>query len=171
MVIGHELSHGFDASGRKFDSQGRLDDWWTNTSSHEFDRRKQCFVDQFSDYTISIAGSKYNVNGKLTVNENIADSGGVSRAWYAWSSLKKERNMRLKGLETYSSSQLFFINMATCWCSSVREETLKMELETGVHSPAKFRVLGSLSNSKEFSEAFQCSESDSMNPKNRCRVW
>jgi predicted metalloendopeptidase len=111
MIIGHELSHAFDASGRKFNGKGELSDWWTKSSADEFEKRQQCFIDQYVAFSTEINGTTYNINGKLTVNENIADSGGVARAWDAWWKTGEERGVLLKGLEKFSSSQLFFLSM------------------------------------------------------------
>lgn len=112
MVIGHELSHAFDSAGRKFNGKGELIDWWTEGSAVEFGKRKQCFVDQYDAFSVVINETVFHMNGKLTVDENIADSGGLARAWDAWLKVSgDEKQMRIKGLEKFTSSQLFFMSM------------------------------------------------------------
>lgn len=120
---------------------------------------------------------KYKINGKSingnqTLGENIADNGGLKAAYHAYLNLMmdKPEPPYLPGLP-YNHKQLFFIAFAQVWCSSVTKEATALQIEKDSHSPAKFRVIGALSNLKEFSEVFKCAVGTKMNPKNKCEVW
>ncbi|XP_058530407.1 membrane metallo-endopeptidase-like 1 [Ochotona princeps] len=171
MVIGHEITHGFDDNGRNFDKDGNMLEWWSNFSAQHFQDQSQCMIYQYGNYSWDLADQQ-NVNGFSTLGENIADNGGVRQAYKAYLKWMEEggQDQQLPGLElTYE--QLFFINYAQVWCGSYRPEFAIQSIKTDAHSPLKYRVLGSLQNLAAFADAFHCSLGTRMHPKGRCRVW
>lgn len=164
MVMGHELTHGFDDEGRQFDAKGNLSDWWTPNVNKEFDKRAQCVVDQYDNYTI-LDGVK--LNGKLTLGENIADLGGIKLAHAAYVAQRKEP----KKYGTWTDDQLFFLGIAQAWCGNRREALARMRAVTDPHAPPEYRVNGPLSNLPDFAEAFQCKPGSKMVRQNQCVVW
>ncbi|XP_025952660.2 neprilysin isoform X2 [Dromaius novaehollandiae] len=171
MVIGHEITHGFDDNGRNFNENGDLIDWWTEESARNFKEQSQCMVYQYGNFSWDLAGGQH-LSGINTLGENIADNGGVRQAYKAYENfVKKNGNEKLlPGLEM-NHKQLFFLNFAQVWCGTYRPEYAINSIKTDVHSPGKFRVIGSLQNSPEFSEAFSCTKTNYMDPANKCRVW
>ncbi|NWI46155.1 NEP protein, partial [Picathartes gymnocephalus] len=171
MVIGHEITHGFDDNGRNFNENGDLVDWWTEESARNFKELSQCMVYQYGNFSWDLAGGQ-NLSGINTLGENIADNGGVRQAYKAYENFvrKHGKEKLLPGLDM-NHKQLFFLNFAQVWCGTYRPEYAVNSIKTDVHSPGKFRVLGSLQNSPEFSEAFSCTTADSMDPAKKCRVW
>ncbi|XP_044260101.1 endothelin-converting enzyme homolog isoform X2 [Tribolium madens] len=168
VVMGHELTHGFDDQGREFDKDGNLNHWWKKKTIDLFKARTKCVVDQYNKYTIN----GKNVNGNQTLGENIADNGGLKAAYHAYLALMKDKPepKTLPGLPL-NHKQLFFVAFAQVWCSAVTKEAMALQIEKDSHSPARFRVIGALSNLKEFGEVFQCPAGSPMNPKNKCEVW
>ncbi|XP_075617835.1 neprilysin isoform X2 [Balearica regulorum gibbericeps] len=171
MVIGHEITHGFDDNGRNFNENGDLVDWWTEESARSFKELSQCMVYQYGNFSWDLAGGQH-LSGINTLGENIADNGGVRQAYKAYENFVKKHGKEklLPGLEM-NHKQLFFLNFAQVWCGTYRPEYAVNSIKTDVHSPGKFRVIGSLQNSPEFSEAFSCSKSNYMDPAKKCRVW
>jgi len=164
-VIGHELTHGFDDSGRQFDGDGNLRDWWTEADAKAFEERASCMVNQYAAYQ---AGG-VNVNGKLTLGENIGDNGGIRIAYMAYKqSLNGKDAPVIDGL---TGDQRFFIGWANAWCNNSTEEALRTQVQTDSHSPGEFRATGPLLNMEEFQKAFDCKVGDLMVPEKRCRVW
>ncbi len=168
MVMGHELTHGFDDQGRQFDASGSLREWWDPAVVTRFTDRTKCVSDLYSGFEVE-PGVK--VNGQLTLGENIADFGGVKasfRGWQAWS----ERNGKpAPMIEGFTNDQLFFLGFAQGWCSLRSPEFSRMLVTVDPHSPPQFRVDGPLSNFPGFAQAFQCAEGTPMNPAKRCEVW
>ncbi|NXK72072.1 NEP protein, partial [Amazona guildingii] len=171
MVIGHEITHGFDDNGRNFNENGDLVDWWTEESAHNFKELSQCMVYQYGNFSWDLAGGQH-LSGINTLGENIADNGGVRQAYKAYENFveKHGKEKLLPGLEM-NHKQLFFLNFAQVWCGTYRPEYAVNSIKTDVHSPGKFRVIGSLQNSPEFSEAFSCTDGNYMDPAKKCRVW
>jgi endothelin-converting enzyme/putative endopeptidase len=169
MVVGHELTHGFDDQGRKYDAKGNLTDWWTPQVAKEFDRRAECVATQYSGYE-SLPG--VHLNGKLTLGENIADLGGLKLA-HAAMRAAMEGKPPPPAVAGFDPEQQFFLGYAQSWCSKYREENLRLRAVTDPHSPAKQRVNGPLSNLPEFAKAFQCAEGTPMvrAAAERCEVW
>jgi endothelin-converting enzyme/putative endopeptidase len=163
-VIGHELTHGFDSSGRHFDGIGTLSDWWTETAAADFDHRAQCLVDQFSGYEV-LPG--VNVDGQRTLNENIADLGGVKLAYAAFEADKS----RGAGSQGFSAEQEFFLSFAQLWCSQVSDQAAAQLSAYDPHSPPKFRVNGVVRNLPEFAQAFACPAGAPLAPSDPCEVW
>uniref|UniRef100_F7FGZ5 Membrane metalloendopeptidase like 1 n=1 Tax=Monodelphis domestica TaxID=13616 RepID=F7FGZ5_MONDO len=171
MVIGHEITRGFDDNGRNFDKDGNMLDWWSNFSSQQFKEHSKCMVYQYGNFTWDLAGGQ-NVSGVSTLGENIADNGGIRQAYKAYLKWIEEqgREPKLPGLNL-THEQLFFINFAQVWCGSYRPEYASQSIKTDVHSPLKYRVIGSLQNFEAFSRAFHCPNGTVMHPKKKCRVW
>ncbi|KGL77597.1 Neprilysin [Tinamus guttatus] len=171
MVIGHEITHGFDDNGRNFNENGDLIDWWTEESARNFKEQSQCMVYQYGNFSWDLAGGQH-LSGINTLGENIADNGGVRQAYKAYENfVKKNGNEKLLPGLDMNHKQLFFLNFAQVWCGTYRPEYAVNSIKTDVHSPGKFRVIGSLQNSPEFSEAFSCTKTNYMDPAKKCRVW
>lgn len=171
VVIGHEITHGFDDRGRQHDKDGNLIQWWSDEVISSFEKRTQCLINQYGNFTLPEADG-LNVNGINTLGENIADNGGLKqsfRAYRRWVS-QNGNEPSLPGLK-YNHNQMFFISFAQVWCSNMRKESAINRVLTGVHSPGRFRVIGTLQNSKDFSEAFGCKKGTTMNPEKKCYVW
>jgi endothelin-converting enzyme/putative endopeptidase len=167
MVIGHELTHGFDDQGRQFDPQGNLRDWWTAKDAKAFEERAACLSDEYSNFSVAPGA---NVNGKLTLGENTADNGGVRIALMALlNSMTKEE--RAKKIDGFTPEQRFFISFGQVWCSNDRPEAQRLQVSVDPHSPARFRVNGVVQNSPEFQKAFSCKAGQPMTRQNACRVW
>jgi putative endopeptidase len=165
-VIGHELTHGFDDEGRKFDAQGNLRDWWTAQDGKEFEKRAACIADQYSGFT---AVDDLKVNGKLTLGENTADNGGMRIAYMALlSALAGKEPAPIDGL---TAQQRFFLGWANVWCENRSDEFSRMLTQVDPHSPGKWRVNGVVSNMPEFREAYHCKPDAAMANQNACRVW
>jgi predicted metalloendopeptidase len=165
MVMGHELTHGFDDEGRQFDADGNLKDWWSKTVNEEFERRAECVKKQFDDYVVL---GDAHVNGKLTLGENIADLGGVK---LAYSALAAQPAAPGAGKPEFTPEQEFFLGFAQGWCGKMRDEALRHMVATNPHSPPNFRVNGPLSNLPEFARAFSCKPDSKMVRRDRCEVW
>ncbi len=166
MVVGHELTHGFDDGGAKFDANGAMRNWWSDGVAEKFDAKKQCVIDQYNSFEV-LPGAK--VNGELTLGENIADLGGVKMALYAYRKMREGSEPVIA--EGFTEDQQFFLAVGQTWCNKSTDEMTKMLLQVDPHSPAKFRVGGSLMNLPEFAEAFSCEKGAPMNPENICTVW
>uniref|UniRef100_A0A8C2SC81 Endothelin-converting enzyme 1 n=1 Tax=Capra hircus TaxID=9925 RepID=A0A8C2SC81_CAPHI len=168
VVVGHELTHAFDDQGREYDKDGNLRPWWKNSSVEAFKQQTECMVEQYSNYSVN--GEP--VNGRHTLGENIADNGGLKAAYRAYQNWVKkngaEQTLPTLGL---TNNQLFFLGFAQVWCSVRTPESSHEGLITDPHSPSRFRVIGSISNSKEFSEHFHCPPGSPMNPHHKCEVW
>ncbi len=168
-VIGHELTHGFDDEGAKFDGAGNLSDWWTADDKKKFEDRTSCLVNEYSNFK---AVPDANVNGKLTLGENTADNGGVVLAFMAYMERAKKEGIDLnKKVDGYTSPQRFYIAYAQNWCSNQREEYVRQSVLVDPHSPARFRADGVIVNQPGFGPAFGCKKSTPMVPANACRVW
>lgn len=157
-VIGHEMTHGYDDQGSKFDAQGNFNNWWTDADRAGFEARTKKLVDQFDAYE-SIDG--IHVNGTLTLGENIADLGGLSTAYDAMQAARGAGfvDPMIDGL---SQDQRFFLNWATVWRRNFTDNELKVRLNTDSHAPAPFRAIGAPSNMDSFAEAFGCEAGDAM---------
>ncbi|KAM9333255.1 LOW QUALITY PROTEIN: phosphate-regulating neutral endopeptidase PHEX [Pholidichthys leucotaenia] len=174
VIVGHELTHGFDSNGRKYDKNGNLESWWTNSSIDAFNEKTQCMIDQYNDYHWKEAG--LNVRGKRTLAENIADNGGIREAFRAYRRWVDEsrggvEEPLLPGVGL-NNNQLFFLSYAHVRCNSYRPEAAREQIQSGAHSPPKYRVIGAMSNYEEFRKAYNCPKSTVMNRgAQSCRVW
>jgi predicted metalloendopeptidase len=167
VVIGHELTHGFDDEGRKFDAKGNLSDWWTPEDAKKFEAKTSCIVDQYSQYE-PIPGVK--LNGKLTLGENTADNGGVRLATMALNELKKGGKIPAD-VGGFTPEQRLYLGFAQVWCQNTTEESARLLAAVDPHSASRFRVIGPLSNIPEFAKAFSCKPGDAMVSARTCRVW
>jgi endothelin-converting enzyme/putative endopeptidase len=165
-VIGHELTHGFDDQGRKFDPRGNLADWWTAEDAGEFEKRVSCVADQYSQYTVP---GDVHVNGRLTLGENVADNGGVRIAYMAL--LDTLGGASAPRRDGFTPEQRVFLGWGQIWCENETEQAAKLRVQTDSHSPGPYRVNGVVSNMPEFQKAFSCPAGAAMVRQNACRVW
>ena len=166
MVIGHELTHGFDDQGRQFDAKGDLRDWWTPADAKAFEERAACIAKEYSNFS-PVPGVK--LNGQLTLGENTADNGGVRIALMAL--MATAGVSEDKKVDGFTPEQRFFLSFGQIWCENEREEILRLHAQTDPHSPGRFRVNGVLQNMPEFQKAFSCKTGQPMVSANACRVW
>ncbi|KAJ5761013.1 hypothetical protein N7520_008169 [Penicillium odoratum] len=167
-VSGHELSHAFDSTGRHYDETGNQTNWWDDKTVQAFEKRAQCFVDQYDNYTVEGPGGKVlHVNGRLTLGENIADAGGLTASFHAWKKHDDAKaDLHLPGLDDFTKEQLFFVSYAKAWCSKTTSEAAEQAIYTDPHAPKSARIIETMANSREFKEAFQCPEK-----KPVCQIW
>ncbi|XP_077998492.1 endothelin-converting enzyme 1-like [Glandiceps talaboti] len=168
VVVGHELTHGFDDQGREYDKNGNMVTWWKNATVERFKERTECMVDKYNKYIVN----GENINGKQTLGENIADNGGLKASFRAYEGYIREHGQEvpLPALNL-THSQLFFLGFAQVWCSVSTKAVAHVQLLTDSHSPAKFRVIGTLSNSDDFAKHYSCPVGSPMNPSKKCEVW
>jgi len=172
MVIGHEVTHGFDDTGMQFNEIGNSENWWAPSTEHKFREKAQCIIDQYGNFTHPQVNM--SLNGYATQGENIADNGGITQAFGAYQQWVKDRGVKepsLPGLGNFTNEQLFFVSFGNIWCSLERQQYIKKLILSDEHSPSRFRINGVVQNSKQFATAFNCKENSKMNPKNKCRVW
>jgi endothelin-converting enzyme/putative endopeptidase len=170
VVIGHELTHGFDDQGRKFDPQGNLRDWWTAEDGKEFEKRAGCVADEYGSF---VAVDDQKLNGKLTLGENTADNGGARIALAALEQMiaaDQSGKMRQK-IDGFTPEQRFFLGFGRVWCEKRRPEFSRMLVKVDPHSPGKYRVNGVVQNMPEFQKAWGCKAGQSMVAENACHVW
>jgi putative endopeptidase len=165
-VIGHELTHGFDDSGRKFAPNGNMADWWTEQDAKEFEKRVSCVADQYGAYTV--AGG-VPLNGRLTLGENTADNGGLRIAYMALKDTLAGKPAPLR--DGFTPEQRLFLGWGQVWCQNETEESAKMRAQVDPHSPGRYRVNGVVVNMPEFQQAFSCAAGSPMVRENACRVW
>jgi len=167
-VIGHEMTHGFDDEGRKFDAQGNLRDWWTPEDEKNFNERAACVEKQFDSYVVQ---DDIHENGKLVLGESIADLGGLNLAYRALQKAEKGKKPALIGGLT--ADQRFFLSFAQIWASNDRPEFERLMVNTNPHPLARFRAIAAPSNMPEFTRAFDCKEGDAMARPSaiRCQIW
>ena len=168
MVVGHELTHGFDDEGRQFDAKGNLADWWTPESGKAFVERAECVKKQFDGY---VAVDDLHVNGALTLGENVADLGGLKLAFAAMQAYARAHPERAAPPSRFTPEQQFFLGAAQAWCTNTRPEEARRRVTVDPHSPPRFRIDGPLSNLPQFQQAFGCKAGDRMVAQNRCEVW
>jgi putative endopeptidase len=170
-TVGHELTHGFDDQGRKFDAKGNLRDWWTPQDAKAYDDRGQCIANEYTGPVPGVAG--VSQNGKLTQGEDTADNGGI---YLALSALIQDLKQQGKTVEDKDAAgltnlQRFFIAYGTSWCDQFRPEFMRTLLLTDAHSMPELRVNNVVSNMPEFQKAFSCKAGQPMVHATRCRVW
>jgi len=171
-VVGHETTHAFDSDGRMWGPTGVYGDWMSKESSAAFSKQAQCIIDQYSSYT-PLPG--LHVNGSVTQGENIADNGGIKRAYDAYQEWVKNNGDEFKGNELVkglTKEQLFFVIAGQTWCTAQTDDSIRNQIKFDVHSPSQYRVNGPFRNYKAFADAFQCKVGTPMNPgEGRCLVW
>jgi putative endopeptidase len=170
LVIGHELTHGFDDQGRKFDPQGNLRDWWTEQDGKEFEKRASCVADEYSNF---VAVDDKKLNGRLTLGENTADNGGARIALLALEHMIADDKTGKEGqkIDGYTPEQRFFLGFGRVWCEKRRPEVARVRVLTDPHSPGKYRVDGVVQNMPEFEKAWGCKAGQPMVAENACHVW
>jgi putative endopeptidase len=166
MVVGHEVTHGFDDEGSQFDATGNLANWWQPETEKQFKQRTKCVVDQYSKYP----SGGTTLNGALTAGENIADIGGVKLALAAY------RNLRAGAADTtvadgFTEDQQFFLSFGQTWCSKQRPEYEAKLVAIDPHSPPRWRVNGAVAATPDFAKTFRCKLGATLRPKNACVVW
>ncbi len=167
-LAGHELTHGFDSMGRKYDASGNLREWWTADDAQRFAERSKCLVDQYSSY---VAVADVKLNGELTLAENIADGAGARLAYLASQNRAKSSLPAGRLTDGFTPEQRFFLSFALFYCGNITPEMLKMAASGDAHATLKHRVNGVVSNMPEFKEAFHCKAGQPMVRANACRIW
>ena len=165
-VIGHELTHGFDDQGRKYDAEGNLRDWWTAEDAKGFEERAGCIADECSGF---VAVADVKLNGKLTLGENTADNGGIRIAYMAL--MDKIAGKDLPQIDGYKPEQRFFLSFAQLWCQNTSPEEARRRAIIDPHSPGRWRANGVLQNNSDFAKAFGCKAGQAMVREKACRVW
>ena len=165
-VIGHEISHGFDDQGSKFDAQGNLRTWWTPEDRKSFDEHGDCIVRQFDSYEVEPG---LHQNGKLVLGESIGDLGGLTIAYAAYQ--KSIEGKRPKDVDGFTPEQRFFLGWAQVWGANQREEEARLQTNTDPHPLARFRANGPLSNMEAFAQAFGCKKGEAMVREQACKIW
>ncbi len=170
VVIGHELTHGFDDQGRKYDAQGNFRDWWTAEDGKAFEQRADCTANEYSSF-VAVKDDKGEVklNGKLTLGENTADNGGLKLAYMALTKIIGETPV--KPIDGFTPQQRFFLAYGQIWCQNVTDQEARKRVLTDPHSPGEWRVNGAVQNSAAFEQAFGCKAGQPMVSANACRVW
>ena len=168
VIIGHEISHGFDDQGAQYDAQGRLANWWTDEDLKKFRDKGACVVNQFEGYFIEPG---IHHNGKLVLGESIGDLAGAKIAYRALQIAQKTRPGRV--IDGFTPDQQFFIAWGQARYDNTRPETQRLMVQSDPHPVSKYRVVGPLSNLPEFQKAFTCKAGDAMvrAPADRCEVW
>jgi len=165
-VIGHEISHGFDDQGSKFDGQGNLHEWWTPEDRKNFTERGDCVVNQFNGYEVE---PNLHQNGKLVLGESIGDLGGLAIAYAAYE--KSIAGNRPKDIDGFTPEQRFFLGWAQVWGTNQRAEAARLQTNTDPHPLARYRGNGPLSNMAAFAKAFGCKNGDAMVREQACKIW
>src|SRR5215469_5944661 len=170
LVIGHELTHGFDDQGRKFDPQGNYHDWWTRQDGEEFEKRVSCVADEYSNF---VAVDDLKLNGRLTLGENTADNGGARIGLRALENrIQQDSSGKAADkIDGYTPEQRFFLGFAQIWCEKRRPEYQRMLVNIDPHSPGRYRTNGVMQNMPEFQRAWGCHAGQPMVSPNMCRVW
>lgn len=171
-LIGHEMAHAFDNIGRNYDYNGNINTWWDQKLIDIFNEKSECFLKQYSQYRIP--DGKHMLDSKGTLSENLADNGGVLAAFRAYKNLMRDESglaYDVSESEVLPDDAIFFYSFAQLWCGYTRPEALLTQTRRDPHSPAMWRVIGSLSNSEDFARVFNCSQDSIMNPIKKCRIW
>ncbi|KAH9129585.1 hypothetical protein LEN26_005464 [Aphanomyces euteiches] len=170
MVIGHEITHGFDNSGRNYDGDGNLNPWWSSQTAAAFTAKASCIQNQYGNFTVKSETSGKvlgNVNGRLSLGETIADNGGLKTSYRAYKEYLKTHDSIYT---TETGDKLFYLAFAQGWCSKNTDARLN-RLLTDPHPPGQFRVIGALQNNAQFAKVFNCPSNTYMNPDKKCPLW
>ncbi len=170
VVIGHELTHGFDDQGSKFDAEGNLRNWWTDKDREEFEKRTGCIADEYGSF---VAVDDVHLNGRLTLGENTADNGGVRIGLAALNTQRAEKpdSKENQVVAGFTPEQRFFLGYAQIWCENQTPESARLRATVDPHSPGRYRVNGAVQNNSDFARAFKCKAGQPMVRANACRVW
>ena len=174
VIVGHEITHGFDSSGSNYDFEGNLNGIWTNETRKLYNERMQCFIDQYDKTEVEPG---IFVNGERTNREDAADNGGMEATREAYKKWKEDNNVEidsdqriLPGLQ-FTEEQLWWISYGRLWCSVYQPGHFDPAVFQDLHSPPPGRVNGVVKNFKEFADAFECPTGSPMNPENKCGLW
>ena len=169
VVIGHEMTHGFDDQGSQFDPQGNVRSWWTPEDKKKFDERTGCEVKEYGGFEVAPGQT---LNGKLTLGENTADNGGLHIAFAAlMETLAKNGTDPSTKIDGYTPAQRFFLGFGQVWCENQTEQVARLRAKTDPHSSGQWRTNGSVQNFDEFGKAFGCKAGQPMMPADACHVW
>lgn len=170
FVVGHEITHGFDDTGKQISKEGQLENWWTYDTEKSYAEKAQCIIDQYSGFKSEEL--KIHLNGIITQGENIADNGGLKIAYDAYQEwvAKNEPEKCLPNLD-YTPNQMFWIAFANAWCTKERKEQMRSTMLVRTHPPSMYRIYGVIINSKSFSKDFNCPVGSNMNPSKKCTFW
>ena len=175
VVIGHEMTHGFDDEGSKYDGKGNLREWQTEEDRKKFTERTDCEVAEYGGFEAAAAHDdlpQQRLNGKLTLGENTADNGGLRIAWIALlDTLAEEHKSIDEKIDGYTEAQRYFLGFAQVWCQNQTEKSARQSALVDSHSPGRWRVNGTVQNFDEFGKAFGYTTGQPMYPVNSCRVW
>ncbi len=175
VVIGHEMTHGFDDQGSKFDGKGNLREWQTAEDRKKFTERTDCEVAEYGSFNASPAHDglpEQKLNGKLTLGENTADNGGLRIAYMALLDTLAAKHKKIDDkIDNYTGAQRFFLGFAQVWCENTTDQALRQSALTDPHSPGRWRTNGTVQNFEEFGKAFGCKKGQPMAPEHGCRVW
>jgi putative endopeptidase len=175
VVIGHEMTHGFDDQGSKYDGKGNLREWQTADDRKQFVERTDCEATEYGGFEAAPAHDnqpQQKLNGKLTLGENTADNGGLRIAYLALlDTLASEGKTIDDKIDGYTEKQRYFLGFAQVWCENQTEQSSRQRALTDPHSPGRWRVNGSVQNFDEFGKAFGCTKGQPLYPQNACRVW
>ncbi|ACZ22365.1 endothelin-converting enzyme [Sanguibacter keddieii DSM 10542] len=172
-VIGHEIGHGFDDQGSKYDGAGRLEDWWTGSDRAEFEKRTAALIEQYDAFHPAQLDADRTVNGALTIGENIGDLGGLSIALKAYEISLGTDLSAAPSVDGLSGTERVFLSWAQVWQTTMRDEAMVQRLATDPHSPAEFRCNGVVSNLDEFHTTYNVQPGDALYlaPEDRVRIW
>jgi len=167
-TIGHEITHGFDDQGKSFDAMGNLTNWWTSNDESQFNKRADVMVQQFNKFVVV---DTFRINGKATLGENMADLGGILLGWDAF--IKTEQYKKNEKIAGLTPAQRYFLGYSLGWLGQTREESLRDQVLTDVHSPARFRVNGPFASVDAFYSTFNIQPGTKMflPDSSRVRVW
>ena len=175
VVIGHEMTHGFDDEGSKYDGHGNLREWQTPEDRKAFTERTDCEVKEYNGFEASPAHDgmpAQNLKGALTLGENTADNGGLRIAYLALlDTLAAEKKSIDEKIDGYTEAQRYFLSFGQVWCQNQTDQSARQSALTDPHSPGRWRTNGSVQNFEEFGKAFGCKKGQPMYPENSCRVW
>ncbi|DBA02196.1 TPA: hypothetical protein N0F65_004831 [Lagenidium giganteum] len=175
VVVGHEITHSFDSNGKYYDEVGSIRNWWSDTDNTEFDKRAQCFIDQYSalpvrDDTGTIVA---NITGNTTLAENIADNGGLKLAYAGYKLYAKDYPEKLQGFDMTDEEvdELFFLSTAQVFCHKMTAMAVEKNIADDDHSVGSARVNGMMQNNPDFAKVFKCPAGSAMNPSTKCHMW
>jgi len=169
VVIGHELTHGFDNMGRHLNWKGQLAEWWDKSTEEKYKEKAQCFVEQAEKYTIKQVN--VTLNGILKQRELIADTGGIREAYLGYVNYEKTHPQQKLPGHKFTSRQMFWIGYGQVMCAKYKDGFLKHLLKTSEHPSGEFRINGPLSNNPDFANDFKCPTGSPMNPADKCKLW
>lgn len=171
MILGHELTHGFNEMGQHFDMHGNQSIWISQESHDGFRKMAQCVDGQYGNFCYQIGNQSVCLHPNETEDENLSDNSGIKAAYRAYMASRPESEPPLPGLEDLSMDQIFFLSFAQPFCETWSDEELLKHVDEDGHSPGRNRITGTLQNFPPFAEAWKCKKGDYMYPKHSCKVW